>query len=194
MNFCSFIPTSNILIFEQINFAICAWKTSVVIVTYCCPSRILRWSAPREPPPYYSRQTAWCRHQVSLSWQVTDGRRFDLEWDAVSNKERSSWGLWDIPARGLSLGHTWSISPPGEEAGEFSNTSYLFWQTATTSFHTFAIFSFRLHCSWAPIENDLQMSLLFYAFAFFYVMLWLCIVELFQSKAWSWWRLFLHCN
>ena len=104
-----------------------------------------------------------------------------------------SWGLWDIPARGLSLGHTWSISPPGEEDGEFSNTSYLFWQTATASFHTFAIFSFRLHCSsWAPIENDLQMSLLFYAFAFFYLMFWLCFVELFQSKAW--WRLFLHCN
>ena len=119
-------------------------------------------------PPIIVGKLLGCRHQVSLSWQVTDGRRFDLEWDTVSNKERSSWGLWDIPARGLSLGHTWSISPPGEEAGEFSNTSYLFWQTATTSFHTFAIFSFsRLHCSWAPIENDLQMSLLFYAFAFF---------------------------
>ena len=144
-------------------------KTSDVSVTYCCPSRILRWSAPREPPPYYSRQTAWVSPS-SISILTSDrwnGRRFDLEWDAVSNKERSSWGLWDIPARGLSLGHTWSISPPGEEDGEISNTSYLFWQTATASFHTFAIFSFRLHCSWAPIENDLQMSLLFYAFAFF---------------------------
>ena len=65
-------------------------KTSVVSVTYCCPSRILRWSAPREPPPYYSRQTAWVSPS-SISILTSDrwnGRRFDLEWDAVSNKEQ----------------------------------------------------------------------------------------------------------
>ena len=101
-------------------------KTSVVSVTYCCPSRILRWSAPREPPPYYSRQTAWVSPS-SISILTSDrwnGRRFDLEWDAVSNKEQrwgraSSWGLWDIPARGWAWVTHEVFLPQGRKTGRF---------------------------------------------------------------------------
>ena len=84
--------------------------------------------------------------------------------------------------------------PQGRKTGSFLTLLISFDRQPQLAFTLLP--SFHSDCIAAP-GPQLKMTykcLCYSMLSLFYVMLWLFIVELFQSKVWWWWRLFLHCN
>ena len=83
--------------------------------------------------------------------------------------------------------------PQGRKTGRFLTLLISFDRQPQLAFTLLP--SFHSDCIAPGPQLKMTYKCLCYSMlSIFYVMLWLFIVELFQSKVWWWWRLFLHCN